>query len=1547
MNDVRGLILIFTLMAAQLPVSLHAKSLLAYGGFELLGEDGLAHGWSHNAEPGQLRAVLESAVAGGHSQRLEFDGPGKLTVSREVSLPGAGEYFFSVWVKSDDRVVCWLGDLNLSYVRQGEWQRLSGIIRTRDAVELEIRFKLGGLLTEGPSLFELRDLELRPTALPELPQRKIYPDTVLTRNGEAEAIIVYPAAEPAMRGLAEAIRDAVKRVTGVELALVGDAEACEAGRPVLRPEFRDSNLILLGRLGTNRALWPAYNRWLAAVDGYYPGGDGYVVRTAANVMRNGKNHLIVGGSSDHGVGRAAEAFIRRVEAQAAAADGTLSLPWLLEVELDGDCLQAFEANEALWQNDPWDPQLPPREAGYGTVRRWYENVMGYYWSGWDGYRHRALEYLAPILEDDAYTHHYVFEHMVRVWDMIDDSGLYDATQRHAMDSLIMRSFWEGRELEGVRWQEFSPPLDSVLLTNRHDVAPWQALLMAADFLHDYFDLSGELAALVDYSRAELHGLFHHMVSERWGPSPGGIGPSHSAEVIHSLFRYALDHEVYEFFSRGHARQSVELGLSPVAVLPGDMLIPYAVLASYEQDGQYLWLLEQLRFRGGLYGSGGGHFMNRYFNGVRRYTPGAELTPEPPAALAGVRLVPVMPHWRNNLSRLNYKSYPYLPEPFDADAAIQGEPFMFVQFYEGFRADDDFMSLAGTSDDPFGARANPGSIRHFSSRGRSWLVNPGSRYFDQNAIHVQKLDGLLNLLDKPYPATAAALWHADLRDSGGVGLQVTPHAGMDWQREVIWLRSGLYLVRDRMTALADGSYRITANWHTGSGVQMDGDSAVVTVGPNRLRLTPLDGPFGLTEGARGIVSIRQGLTQDMKTGDTVEMVTLLQAMDIREAVVAARRKDAASVVLQANDSSEAILIGWGPLDHAGIHADARLHVVGDKRLTLFDADLLRIDGRDIWQPDNPSSIFFDWEAGTGYTSAAGSFTFEDFNMNAGELVPLAAMSAASREGSGALDASGQKDGRQSVPAGDLPADGSWAPVWHYVGLQRPTRITGFRAVDETVIDFGREVDLVEIRHLGNNVFTPGQWPLPAEIWTAVEPGEWQLVQAQPIWQQGVRTGNYGRGDPVEKHHQVVRPAVRARYVKAEGARALQYFESGNRSGRVPYRLQWAGLSGNGDCRESLVVLPDVYPYTDRGTEASLAVIDGDGVEQFRTDIWPVPLVDVQLLDYTGDGCLEIVLVTHDSRVTVLDGTGRTIKEVDLYALHEDFQQRYRRSGTRHPAGGLHTAYTIGLWRRGADGVAKMVLPRYGNFSFVDEAGNYEGVLGAGEYVQPRILPYGIDFNEDGIEEQVAIEYYRLIHIDGAPEPEVRPPAHAYWPQVYSPNNWREMLLPHDGGSLEGSRVELFQVLAFGDGRRYVLIVSRDYMAIYDARLRQWVYRWVPAVPVITADLVADDADGLSVLIADRDNNLWKLTWRDSLDRQPDVHRLPLKDTIHRIRVAPGNNAYALLCGERGLYLLDDFRQLDMLIPGRFSDARFLPGADSALDVLVAVDKDGEVTKFERR
>ena len=426
-------------------------NLVQNGALEPAGADGIPGRW-----------VLEGAVVQVRQGRLPGDsrraclrittrGKGTVTLRQKVAVPQGRDLLFSMPVYGEGRLVARAGQLSMSYHDQSYSQRLMGILRSDKASDLDVKVSLSSLDGQ-PATFWVGPIELKPvkSVAKALPRQSASGQTILIERGQAVATIVIPHGDDQAVKLAGKINDALHKRVGVMLPVITDQEATESAVPRVKPEVARRPLILLGRLGTNRAMWPAYNRFLSASDGYYPGGDGYVVRTCANVLRNGQNHIVLGGSSSKGVERSVQQLIAAL--QGAEMDGqSLVLPWQLDIELGGGCLAAMRKREALWNADPTNSALPSVKSGYGTVRRWYENAMSYYWTGWDSYRHRSVEMIDQVIADDARTHHYLAEFFVRAYDMIDDSPLLTESQCSAVDQLLLKNFFSMTTGPDVEW----------------------------------------------------------------------------------------------------------------------------------------------------------------------------------------------------------------------------------------------------------------------------------------------------------------------------------------------------------------------------------------------------------------------------------------------------------------------------------------------------------------------------------------------------------------------------------------------------------------------------------------------------------------------------------------------------------------------------------------------------------------------------------------------------------------------------------------------------------------------------------------------------------------------------------------------------------------------------------------------------------------------------------------------------------------------------------------------------------------------------------------
>ncbi|MEA3401463.1 MAG: hypothetical protein U9R79_09520 [Armatimonadota bacterium] len=1453
-----------------------APNIVANGSFEEAGEGGVARAWSIE---GVARTSVTDAEAheGERSQLLVLDAGQHASLQQTVEVKPHTTYLFSAWVHASGRVVARAGGLAMSYHRQGQWQKLVGVVRSDDSGTIDVSFACRPL-DATPARAWIDDVALHEAGAPEAPQREaLYAQTRLVEDGTAAATIIYPSGSEHYRALAQRAAAAVQRATGVPLPVVADTDATQQGPPVLRDELRGRNLVLLGRLGINRAMWPAYNRFLCAVDGYYPGGDGYVVRTATNVFRNGRNHIILGGSTDAGAERAVGRFLELLPD--VDDDGSLTLPWLLDVDLQGECRTAFEERDALWRESPEDPALPPFEPGYETVRRWYENAMGWYWSGWDGYRQRALKHLDLVLADRAYTHHYLVEFLVRTWQMIGDSPIITAEQRHGLDSLILQNFWDFLLGSDLRWMRvFSPPYDDVTITSRHQIAPLMADIAMAQFLDSRLPLEGEIGDLVRFRLSEKRAFMDHMVEHRWGPSaPGAInGSGCHEEIVASMFRYALEYERYGFFESGNARRALHLDMidhrggrlmRPVDRQDTHLLL--GILAHYHNDGRYLRLMRTLPHEV----RPTGYFQGRYVNEVHRYVPGAELTGEAPDELAGLRLPETMPHVLRDLDRLARGRY--------RRAEVDPESILdFIAFRGGFDLPDDYLAISGLA-----MHCAPGAILTLSSHGAYWLRQASDSYFGQNGLHVLRLDRITDD-PAPYPAAATLDWHHELEDGGAVSLTLEPFGGTQWRRSVVWIDPGLFIVRDTVSPLESGEYMVVVNWHPNGTVSPEAGSFRVVNGSRRMRVSPLgDGLQARSSHERQqyMSHIRISRSGALEADETVTITTVLQVSSGSGATeyVAAMPDTQQVTLTPETGGAQRMVISWAP--------------------QAADGPPIRVER----------------------VEAAPA---------AGEEQPVLAAADQAR-------------------AEELPdRTARWRTAWQYEGLLRPARVHPVRRVSEEVVDLGRVVELDEIRVTHRR----GKW-YPAKMPETVEvavpddggampppdgPG-WREIDVPVVSRPGVHTDNYGEAHPVPDDYQALElDGLPARWVRAAEVDLLAFYERGRREARRPLHLDVADLTGAGE--HVILVRPPSWPkfirLHTRGVEDdALALLDPSGDERLQFE----PEQDVQavrLVDWLGTGRRQLLVATVDARIHVFDADGTPLRTMDLYEMHQHFNETEGRPNTRHPAGGFTMPYSMGLWRRGPDGAAKIVVSRYCAFSFLDERGEFEGVLHAGGYVTPELLPEGLDFDGDGRDEQVCLSRGTVWRISGSSEPHVaEPEGELFYPQVYRAEALRE---PAWSAHIDGPRTFVFEPVRGEDASRHVLVVRQNYVGMYDGREHRWTFTWAPLVDM-TAATSRQSEDGLiEVLAVTRDGVLWTFRWDGDPEQGPERDARPIAVTV--TAMAAGADGELLLATPEGLVLERDGRS-GRILDGAFTDVALL--GRRAADGIIAARDDGRIIRLD--
>lgn len=216
--------------------------------------------------------------------------------------------------------------------------------------------------------------------------------------------------------------------------------------------------------------------------------------------------------------------------------------------------------------------------------------------------------------------------------------------------------------------------------------------------------------------------------------------------------------------------------------------------------------------------------------------------------------------------------------------------------------------------------------------------------------------------------------------------------------------------------------------------------------------------------------------------------------------------------------------------------------------------------------------------------------------------------------------------------------------------------------------------------------------------------------------------------------------------------------------------------------------------------------------------------------------------------------------------------------------------------------------------------------------PHILSRGCDFNGDGVEEQVALGPNTLVHIDGTDKSYVRAPgSHIFWPEVYSKTECGYPVSWNINFGTYGAKVLCFKQLDFGTGK-YVPVVARTYLGIYDGKTRKYVYVRVPLSPISAADIVRTGPSAWKGVISQEDNSVTVFDWKQTLS-SPVLSKLSIPDEINAVHITKSGRVF--LAGNKGLYELEGNRPVRRL-KGMFTDV------NSRENELLTAEADGTVS-----
>ena len=350
--------------------------------------------------------------------------------------------------------------------------------------------------------------------------KPLFIETHLGEGGKPRALIV--AGTPYAK-LAERLQADIEEATGIKLPVFDDVKA-------LRNLDKKRHLIVLGHYGNNKVIEHFYYRWYLVVDGVQPGKGGYVLQTVHNPDALGINLIVVGGSDDAGVAKAAERLTARIKEHGA------TLPRLFEMELgSGKEIVEKRGREVLDPKRTW-PTGHPLEEQQAIA----EAGMLYVYTGDEAYAQAFKEKLVEGLRERENVGNGDDFYMVMItWDLVEEAPVFSDEER----LWITNALWKLLERHGP--EEYTTYCfsrkDKIWPRKNHGVRYACSVYFAARYFHQYYqmpEMNRWIANVRQYYECQM---------KSWMPAEGTDSMAHIS--LMTTLEYVLAEDERGFLSR--------------------------------------------------------------------------------------------------------------------------------------------------------------------------------------------------------------------------------------------------------------------------------------------------------------------------------------------------------------------------------------------------------------------------------------------------------------------------------------------------------------------------------------------------------------------------------------------------------------------------------------------------------------------------------------------------------------------------------------------------------------------------------------------------------------------------------------------------------------------------------------------------------------------------------------------------------------------------------------------------------------------------------------
>jgi len=742
-----------------------------------------------------------------------------------------------------------------------------------------------------------------PCEEPRMLMRPVYSDTVLVWENRPEAIIVAPA-NGVFAEAAAKVQQVVREATGATLALAGPSDVTGKRGLMLTPEAKRKNLLFVGNLAVNSALFEPYVRRMLVADEEDPGrGNGRVV-THPNPWGTGVGMLLVGASDEAGIAAALDEFKKAVAEYGKPEE--LVLPRLY-----------LPANR--------DPLIT-------SARTWQRLA-----------RPKNEDWLKGSKKAQKMHLGYHVGRQLLDFTLITDLGVFNAEELNDVENEVLENmlmipdkvWWyrSGSGSVGGRHDMFKNPrlylaAQHILTVGKPNEAAQDALERLAQGSREYLEYCLDRAYRSDHEGTE------------------------DGHAWQSCIWFALLQGNWQHFESGLARDAAFYGLlqtDNVGGLAGhiqyggvsDLYAKSTVrnamrtAAWWYDDGRYRWLLENMQLD------------DQYAYGFPVKLPLNDVAPKRPDEWLGVQSLPVSRHSYD--TSVGNGDWQQIDVPRE-------NTFDLLSFRDGFAPDDQYLCIDGFQNHlhPLGLN----SIVRYVDRGKLFLVSHTGKEGNYYKSGVVVSRGIQSRRE-PWGAELVAA--ANLPRVGLSATRFHDANGCDWTRCVFWHRGQYFLLLDDLVARESGQFNLTATWRTGHPAELteDGwrqrqDGVTFWFKP----AFPLDQRAGqppAEEYQNEVVPylLRQTLRLSAEMpGDRASFQNVIYATGPGdEQTFAARRVSATAALVRGQrkvgqaSTTEFALVGIGQDADVGVpvETDARLYYMSPERVALADGTFLKWQG----------------------------------------------------------------------------------------------------------------------------------------------------------------------------------------------------------------------------------------------------------------------------------------------------------------------------------------------------------------------------------------------------------------------------------------------------------------------------------------------------------------------------------------------------------------------------------------------------------------------------